>query len=60
MIKVFIIGHVGKNLELRYTPEGKAVTQISVASSEGYGEKKYTVWVNCIAWEKIQKTQINS
>jgi len=33
MHKITIIGHLGRDPEMRYTPEGQAVTNFSVASS---------------------------
>jgi single-strand DNA-binding protein len=58
MLKVNIIGHVGKDAEMKYTPSGQAVTQFSVAHTEQYtnagGEQvKKTVWVRVSAWGKL-------
>ena len=36
MHKISIIGHLGRDPEMRYTPEGQAVTTFSVASSRKY------------------------
>jgi single-strand DNA-binding protein len=47
------IGRLGKDVELRCTNIGKAVTSFSVAVDEGYGDKKRTEWVNIVAWEKL-------
>ena len=52
-----IIGRVGRDAEMRYTPSGQAVTSFSVAVSENYtkdGEKvKSTIWVRVSAWGKL-------
>jgi len=44
MHKITIIGHLGRDPEMRYTPDGQAVTTFSVASSRKYktaaGEQK--------------------
>lgn len=45
MIQIFGVGRVGKNPEMRYTPSGTAVTNISVACDVGFGEHKVTQWV---------------
>jgi len=50
--KLTIIGNVGKQPELRYTPEGKAVCQFSVASNRTYGGKKETTWYRITVWDK--------
>jgi len=49
---IIIAGNVGREPEMRYTPEGKAVTSFSVAVSDGFGEKKHTIWFRVSAWEK--------
>lgn len=53
--KVIIIGHVGRDPELRYTPSGRPVASFSVAvgrtwtSSEGERHEE-TEWFNVVAW----------
>ena len=47
--KITIVGNIGKDAEIRYTPSGQAVTSFSVASNSQYtntqGEQvKETVW----------------
>jgi len=48
-----IVGRVGKDAEMRYTPDGKAVTAFSVAVDRGYGDKKKTEWFNVSAWDRL-------
>ena len=53
-----IIGHTGRAAEMRYTPNGTAVTDFSVAVNEQYtdstGEKvKKTIWYKVTAWGKL-------
>ena len=55
--KVMIIGNLGKDPELRYTPNGAAVTEFSVAASRTYtgndGERREeTEWFNVVCWNK--------
>ena len=53
------IGNLGKDVEMRYLPDGKAVASFSVACSESWkdrntGEKKEsTEWVNVSAFGKL-------
>ncbi len=65
--KVIIIGYVGRDPEMRYTPGGRAVTSFSVAvgriwtSSEGERHEE-TEWFNVVAWgnlAEICKTHIS-
>ena len=58
---IIIVGNVGKDPEMRYTPSGKPVTSFSVASSRSYtnpnGEKAdETIWFRVTAWDKQAET----
>ena len=53
--KVMIIGHLGRDPELRYTPSGRPVTSFSVATTRTWtssdGERREeTEWFNVVAW----------
>lgn len=56
--KVLIIGNVGRDPEMRYTPGGRPVTSFSVAvgrtwtSSEGERHEE-TEWFNVVAWGNL-------
>ena len=59
--KVMIIGNLGRDPEMRYTPSGRPVTSFSVASNHKYrtssGEQREeTEWFNCQAWGKLAET----
>ena len=54
--KTTVIGHVGRDAEMRFTPSGKAVTSFSVAANDGFGENKKTIWYRVTAWEKLAET----
>ena len=54
---LIIVGNVGRDAEMRYTPSGAAVASFSVATNREYtassGEKvKETVWFRVSAWGK--------
>jgi single-strand DNA-binding protein len=54
---IIIVGNVGKDPEMRYTPSGQAVTSFSVATNRNYtnsnGEQiKETIWFRIAAWGK--------
>ncbi len=56
--KVMIIGNLGRDPEMRYTPSGKPVTTFSVATSRAWntseGEKRTeTEWFNVVAWSSL-------
>lgn len=54
---LIIVGNVGKDPEMRYTPSGQAVTSFSVATNRQYttgsGEQvKETIWFRVSTWGK--------
>lgn len=56
--KVMLIGNVGKDPEMRYTANGKAVTTFTVACNRTYtspdGERREeTDWFDIVTWEKL-------
>ena len=56
MQRIFITGRVGRDSELRYTQNNKAVLNFSIATDLGWGENKRTVWHNCAVFgERAQK-----
>jgi single-strand DNA-binding protein len=53
-----IIGYLGRDPELRFTPTGKSVASFSVACNRSWkakdGERKTeTDWFNVVAWEDL-------
>jgi len=58
MHKITIIGHLGRDPEMKYLAQGQPVTTFSVASSRKYktsvGEQREeTEWFNVSAWGKL-------
>jgi single-strand DNA-binding protein len=61
LCKAIIIGNLGRDPEMRYTPSGKPVTSFSVACSRTYttaeGERREeTEWFRINAWGKLAET----
>lgn len=50
MNQVVIIGRTTQDIECRYTANQKAVAKFTVAVDDGYGEKKRTNFINCVAF----------
>jgi len=55
--KVILVGNLGRDPEMRYTPSGQAVTNMSVATNRVYtgsdGQQvKETVWFRVSVWGK--------
>jgi len=50
--KIIIIGNLGRDPEMRYTPDGSPVTSFSVATSRRFGEKDETTWFRVTVWNK--------
>ena len=62
--KVMIIGNVGRDPELRYTPDGTPTAKFSVAVNRVWnspdGERKEeTEWFNVVTWRKLAETCSN-
>lgn len=56
--KVQLIGNLGKDPELKYTPSGVAVATFSIATSESWkdqegNQQEKTEWHNIVAWRKL-------
>ena len=56
--KVMLIGHLGRDPEMRYTPSGRPVTTFSVASSRSWktadgDTRSETEWFNIVAWGSL-------
>lgn len=54
---VILLGRLGQDPEVRYTPDGKAVATLSLATSESYKDKNgerqdRTEWHRVILWER--------
>jgi single-strand DNA-binding protein len=50
MNQINIIGRVGGEVELRYTPSGKAVAEVNIAVDDGWGDNKKTIWLGVTMW----------
>ena len=61
MNKIIVIGHLGGDPEMRYTPNGQAVTSFSVASSHKYttsdGERREETPPGLRDWSKMPSEQ---
>ena len=56
--KVILVGRLGRDPELKYTPSGAPVAKFSLATDESFkdrtGEKQNrTEWHNIVAWNKL-------
>jgi single-strand DNA-binding protein len=56
-IKIFVIGHLGKDPELRYTPDGTAVASFTMAANERKkvdgNYQDFPIWFKVTAWRKL-------
>jgi single-strand DNA-binding protein len=56
--KVLLIGYLGRDPEMRYTPSGRPVTSFSIGTSRSWntqdGERREeTEWFNIVAWGNL-------
>ena len=59
--KVMIIGNVGTDPEMRFTPNGNPVTSFRIATSRSYttpeGERRQeTEWFTVVTWNKLAES----
>jgi single-strand DNA-binding protein len=60
--KILLIGNLGRDPEMSYTPSGTAVAKFSVAVSRRWTDKttserkEETQWFNVVAWERLAET----
>jgi single-strand DNA-binding protein len=56
--KVILLGNLGKDPEVKYTPSGTAVAKITVATNERFKDKDgqwqdRTEWHNVVLWQRL-------
>ena len=51
--KIILIGNLGRNVELRHTPSGTAVADLSIATNEMVKGEKVTTWWKATVWDKL-------
>jgi len=56
--KVILIGNLGKDPEVKYTPSGTAIARFSLATNERFKDKSgewqdRTEWHNIVAWQRL-------
>lgn len=56
--KVLLLGHLGRDPELKYTEKGTAYCNFSLATTESYKDENgnkvdKTEWHNLVAWRKL-------
>jgi len=56
--KVILVGNLGKDPEIKYTPSGTPVAKFSLATNESFKDKsgqwqERTEWHNVVAWDRL-------
>lgn len=59
--KIIIVGHLGRDPEMRYTQDGTPVTNFSVATSRRWNnpdgsQGEETTWFRVTAWRRLAET----
>lgn len=60
--RIFLIGNLGRDPEMSYTPSGKAVTKFTLAvnrvqrNRESGETVKETDWFSIVAWDRLAET----
>ncbi len=57
--KVILVGNLGKDPEVKYTPQGTAVAKVTLATTSSYKDKtsgewqEQTEWHNVVLWQRL-------
>lgn len=59
--KIIIVGNLGRDPEMRYTPDGTPVTNFSVATNRKWTgsdgqQQEETIWFRVTAWRRLAET----
>lgn len=54
--KIILVGHLGKEPELKYTTQGTAVCSFSLATNEKRKDQDVTTWFKVTLWGKQAET----
>lgn len=52
MLKLTIIGNMGKNVEVKATNDGKRFGRFSLASTATRNKEKVTTWIDVVCWDE--------
>ena len=56
MNKFIGLGNITRDPELKYSKAGTAVVKFGIAINDGWGDKKQTSFLNCVAFSKMAET----
>lgn len=49
-------GRLGRDADLKHTPNGQTVANFALAVDAGWGDNKQTLWIDCAVWgERAEK-----
>lgn len=57
--RVVLVGHITQEITLRYTQEGKAVANLTMAVGRRRGENQKTDFIDVVVWEKLAELSAN-
>lgn len=60
LAKTTIIGHIGKNAEIKNLADGKKMVTFTVAVNCGYGDKKITNWFDVATFRTLPDWKFNA
>ena len=57
--RVIIIGNLVRDVDLRYSQNGTAIANFTLAVNDGYGDKKTVDFIRVTAWKKTAENVAN-
>ena len=55
---IALVGTCGRDAEVKHTPSGQAVLNVTIANNIGYGDKQQTLWFRVVLWGKRAEGQL--
>lgn len=52
--QILIMGHLGREAEVKFTPSGHSIATFSIALNVGTKDKPRTAWIDVKAWNQCQ------
>ena len=53
-------GTIGRDCEVRVTPSGQTVLNVTVANNVGFGDRQQTLWVRVVLWGRRAEGQLQN
>ena len=53
------VGTIVRDAEVRHTPSGQSILNVTVANNQGFGDKQKTLFIRCAVWGKRAESKLS-